>query len=357
MRFFDLFHLLLIDMNFRHTLLGDIFRQLRLLVLLLGVSLMLGCLGEEEGVIIENPNLPTERILVGIVFISPERALQIAQVSRTQSSLNSSTSFSPVRTAKVVIWPEKASPRKSAFQFDQRKGFYTSEISILEGVEYVLNIDYQGKSLKGRCKVPQQVSAVELVQLYEEKDTEGYSSWRAKVNIQDHPEDENSYHVSFSEAATGPVKELYPYRLLDLPEDPEDYDRIDSLLAYYPDSILILRSYFFNNDRELLIKDQGREGKVLREDLPLGGSFFLFPELGENNKVQINLEVTVITSDYNYYRYLKAIDDDFIGDNNPFFGGGELTLFPRDLEGGLGMFTAYRISHYRFDLRELIQNR
>ena len=96
--------------------------------------------------------------------------------------------------------------------------------------------------------------------------------------------------------------------------------------------------------------------------------------LDASNEVQAELEVTIITSNYDYYRYYKGIRAQFPGSiseegnggdsfeeesggevgSNPF--GDEPILFPKTLEGGVGIFAAYRVSTRSFDLRELFQS-
>ena len=370
MLFSDFFHLLAIAMSFKYIFFRDILRQLHLWALVLGICLISGCFGDPEGTIIEEPNLSNKQLLAGVVFISPESETQAAQISETRTLSETSISHRPIETATVKV--TTAAGSVAFFQFDRDKGFYTSNVPILEGVEYVLDVDYQGKSLRGSCKVPQQVSYVDIVQVYtsgiEERD---FREWSVKVNIQDIPEEENTYHLAFSVEIKIPLS-LWANYLLLLSESTVYVDEDDILK--YPDSVLTNRFPLTSwNDIDVLIKDQGREGQILREDIPIrGGNYFddLRRVLEEIDGIHVDLDITILTSDYNYYRYYKSIarsssgpssEEEVEGEDTEFESEGsvggfgeEVALFPKTLEGGVGVFAAYRVSTHRFDLRKLL---
>ena len=363
-------------MSSKHIFLRDAVKP-PLSALLTSLLLLIGCLGEEGGVVVENPALSNDRLLVGIVFISPESEVQVAQISEARSLLDVSTNYRPIDRAIVRLSRvEDASEVSELFRFDQEKAFYTSNAPVLEGEEYAISVDYLDKSLLGRTKVPKQLSQFDITQFYiSEIEEDGRSEWNVKLNIHDDPEEENSYHLSFSAVLSAPLRLVQEYPGLYSPED-------IGLDPEFPpsslDTIITARLFLTDwNGIEMLIKDQGREGQVLREDISLTETFVLNAikeGLEQHNEVQAELEVTIITSDYNYYRYYKAIRNEFVINPQPENGGdgfvpedeiqddvgpfgGEPTLFPKDLEGGVGIFAAYRVSTYRFDLRELFQGK
>ena len=263
-------------MSFERICPKYVLRQAQLLALGLGLLLISGCFPDADGIVIENPDLSSERLLVGVVFISPESELQVAQISETRTLLEPESNHKPIESATVITRTEEDATA-NVFRFDNSRGFYTSPSPILEGRTYSLSVQYQDRSLRGTCKIPQQVGDVDVVQLYisneESSNIEGIPDnaedipeWNVKMNIQDHPE-ENSYHLSLSIVTTAPLRLIEKY----LPTTHLDIPRHSPL-----DTILTIRSFLTDwNDTDVLIKDQGREGQFLREDIEIHNSYDL----------------------------------------------------------------------------------
>ena len=329
-------------MNFNTPLIPSVARYTKIHLYCLVLALLSACVGDEDGYIVDNPDLSSERLLTGLVFISPERDTQFAQISEAVPVTEVFQRVS-IQTAIVATKEIGTSSAPQVFTFNKDKDYYTGAFSVSEGKEYALSVEYGSKTLKGTCKVPQQVSSVDLIQLYVQDIDEYGIEWGAKIHIQDNQEEENSYHLLVSVLESGPL-----------------HSRTDS--------IRFVRIALTNwADVDVLIKDRGREGQVLQEDVKL--SYFdgleTLSEKLDDPKIDVQIEITVITADYNYHRYYQSIHNEFGGDGGEDIesdaggadgargiGGDEPILFPVELEGSVGIFIAYRVSYHKFDLRD-----
>lgn len=267
----------------------------------------------------DNVKVPeTKPKLVVISFIDPQDTLLVVTVTNSVPIYNQTTGATEVNNAAVVL----SDGTTTVSLVYTRNGIYSAparNLPIVPGQSYFLTVTTpDGLQAKATCTVPLKANDAITSFRIDSAMTEQvpgypYKEYRLSVEWQDAP-GEGDYYRLFAER---PYAYVSGY-------DPANPSKKDTLYS----------QIFFRQGEEYT-QDAGQDGRkfIIRD-----GNF---QANGDNTSDQfkVNREINVIllTTDKNYYQYQRGLAN--YTNDNPF---AEPTLLYSNVEGGLGVFAAFR---------------
>ena len=284
------------------------------------IVLMISC----EAVVVDDAKIPGGTFLIGTLLISPETEELTAGVSHLlpAQEVNTGTSLI-IENARVVLTNLKTSEQKR-FSYDrigQRYTLNTDDFPIKQREQYRLEITSDTHKMTGECYIPRHARHIRLRRLYDAGDT-----WYADISLRDVRGEQNSYHLAVF-----------------LQEDSPD-----NLFGDPPPAIRITPWDF-----GALIIDDEHDGEEYKLRLEIERDIEEYIRTHQEGTRRVKyIELYVLTSDWNYYNYQKAVFED--DDINPLFG--EPKLLPKGFDNGYGIFSGYRVQTRKYSLDQLIED-
>ena len=299
------------------------------------------CFGEEE---VLNPNIDESEYLSVAAFISPESRQQAVFLSKLVP-ITKFVKTNIIEDAKVSLKEVGASEFKDfTFKSEDYESFYaldSAELIIKGGKEYDLKILYKEEGLEEEvraiARVPEQIRRFEVSKVgtvpvpFSDLTQSNHKTWRIKGQFDDNPNEDNSYRIILYHI----VYQIDKY------EDDDGKPVVDSTRRSWP-------------YETINVTDEDNQGGNI--DFSLVIEIYEEPEYDgppeyEPQEESHEVEIVVITTSYDVYRYAGAVDE--IGLGNPI-DPRETALLPISEDGYAGVFGGYRVfKHNIKDLREV----
>lgn len=277
---------------------------MRIAVLWIGMVLLTAC----EKVVTDVDVPKVERQLVINAFLTPDNNYNVVEVSLSKGIFGKVSSFGDVELIKnaAVTIRKKGGAAYIPAYVDTLDGYYLpgNVFPIEAGASYEIEVSHNGKQAKGSCTIPEvpaKMVKYEIKQLASLDATGNY---------------------------TGPYY-AHTYEWEDAPGAGKKYYRtyVGSIYTYDKTGDGVIDSIFSEQCTNVLTNDYAKGGKLQgRCDV------FGFNPGG-------NAECIIYTTDVHYYEYHRRRLN-YFGDD-PF---GEPVQQYSNVEGGLGVVAAYRIS-------------
>ncbi|WP_128547570.1 DUF4249 domain-containing protein [Larkinella soli] len=312
----------------------------RYIVVLLGLAGWLtACDSLKQEVDPDLVNAGSEKLVV-TCFLAPQDTILVANVALSRPVLGENVSYDTRRKDAVITLSEGSrSVRFKIREGNVPGGFYyyvdPKEFPIEAGKTYTLNVGIaDGRKVQAKCTVPHPVIPDDIVLDSALTLRNGFSGKEFLVRLRwlDPSGEKNFYRVGG----------IFKYRAA--PINPRDTTTIR-----WQSNLIDFRR---NRETRDLIDDRGNDGTTLASPR---GKFNIGNNDNQTTLAQFlsvyqnaELEIDLLHTDENYYRYHEAVFRQDQTGGNPF---AEPILIPTNIEGGLGCFGAYNRSTRSFTLK------